>query len=152
VIHVLTAVITAKGANTMNTPNIESEAAGQAVAPAEEPKARKKPTPSARKPRVATGKGKPGTKASKGKTGAKKPKGAKPAKSADGAREGSKAARVLDLLKRPNGATLAELMKSTGWQAHSVRGFLSGTIGKKLALAVQSTKAEDGQRRYSVKA
>ena len=59
---------------------------------------------------------------------------------------------MLDLLKRPKGATLAELMKATNWQAHSVRGFLSGTIGKKLGLAVESTKAEDGKRTYSVKA
>ena len=68
------------------------------------------------------------------------------------ARDGSKAAKVLDLLKRPEGATLAELMKATGWQAHSVRGFLSGTVSKKLGLAVTSTKAEDGERTYSVKA
>jgi hypothetical protein len=53
------AVITTTGANTMNTPNIESEAAGQAVAQAEEPKATKKATGSARKPRVAPAKGKP---------------------------------------------------------------------------------------------
>jgi hypothetical protein len=44
------------------------------------------------------------------------------------------------------------LMKATGWQAHSVRGFLSGTIGKKMGLTVISTKGEDGERSYSVKA
>jgi len=43
-------------------------------------------------------------------------------------------------------------MKETGWQAHSVRGFLSGTVGKKMGLAVTSTKGEDGERTYSVKA
>jgi hypothetical protein len=152
VIHVLTAEITAKGAFTMNTPNIETEATGQAVTPAEEPKASKKANASARKPCVVASKGKSGKKASKAEKGAKKPKAAKPAKGADGAREGSKAAKVLDLLKRPNGATLAELMKATGWQAHSVRGFLSGTVRKKLGLSVESRKAEDGSRRYSVKA
>ena len=41
-------------------------------------------------------------------------------------------------------------MKATGWQAHSVRGFLSGALGKKMGLTVTSTKAEDGERRYSV--
>jgi len=42
-------------------------------------------------------------------------------------------------------------MKTTGWQAHSIRGFLSGTIGKKLGLAVKSTKGKDGERSYSIK-
>ena len=84
---------------------------------------------------------------------AKAPKKApKAAKKANGAREGSKTAKILDLLKRPDGATLAELMKVTGWQAHSVRGFLSGTVGKKLGLTVASTKGENGERWYSVKA
>jgi len=55
-------------------------------------------------------------------------------------------------LKRPDGTTLAELMKATGWQAHSVRGFLSGTVSKKLGFAVASAKAESGERSYSVKA
>jgi hypothetical protein len=69
-----------------------------------------------------------------------------------GAREGSKTAKVLDLLKRPTGATMKELMKATGWLPHSVRGFLSGTIGKKMGRAVNSTKGEDGERSYSIKA
>jgi Protein of unknown function (DUF3489) len=92
-----------------------------------------------------------GRKASKAEKGAKKPKGAKPAKSNDSARQGSKAAKVLELLKRPGGSTLAELMKATNWQAHSVRGFLSGTVGKKLGLRLESTKAENGERTYSIK-
>jgi hypothetical protein len=50
----------------------------------------------------------------------------KAAKSDAGAREGSKAAKVLDLLKRSGGVTLKELVKAKGWQPHSVRGFLSG--------------------------
>jgi hypothetical protein len=47
-------------------------------------------------------------------------------------REFSKKAIVLELLRRPKGATLAELMAATGWQAHSIRGFISGTLGKKM--------------------
>jgi hypothetical protein len=43
-------------------------------------------------------------------------------------------------------------MKATSWQRHSIRGFLSGTVGKKMGLTVESKKAEDGERRYSVKA
>jgi hypothetical protein len=57
----------------------------------------------------------------------------------------------LELLKRPDGATLKEIMKVTAWQPHSVRGFLSGTIGKKMGLTVNSTKGEDGERSYSLK-
>ena len=83
----------------------------------------------------------------------KAPKGRKKAEVAKPeARDGSKTAKILDLLKRPGGVTSKELMKVTGWQAHSVRGFLSGTVGKKMGLAVTSTKGEDGERTYSVKA
>jgi hypothetical protein len=67
------------------------------------------------------------------------------------ARDGSKKAKILDLVKRPGGATLKALMKATDWQAHSVRGFLSGTVGKKMGLTVASAKGEDGERRYSIK-
>jgi hypothetical protein len=92
-----------------------------------------------------------GRKASQAKKAPKSAKGAKPAKKESGAREGSKTAQILDLLKRPGGATSKELMKSTGWLPHSVRGFLSGTVGKKMGLAVTSNKGEDGERTYSVK-
>jgi hypothetical protein len=68
------------------------------------------------------------------------------------ARGGSKTAWVLELLRRPGGATLQDLMAETEWQAHSVRGFLSGTVGKKMGLTVTSTKGENGQRTYSLKA
>ena len=85
----------------------------------------------------------------------KAPKGAKAAnagKKSAGAGNGSKTAKVLDLLKRSDGATpLKELMKATGWQPHSVRGFLSGTVGKKMGLTILSTKGEGEERSYSVK-
>jgi hypothetical protein len=41
-------------------------------------------------------------------------------------------------------------MKATGWQPHSVRGFISGTVGKKMGLTVVSVKGEDGERNYSI--
>jgi len=85
------------------------------------------------------------------KKAAKAPQKAKSAK-ADGPREGSKKEQVLELLKQPGGTTMKELMKATGWLPHSVRGFLSGTIGKKMGRAVTSTKGEDGERSYSIKA
>jgi hypothetical protein len=66
------------------------------------------------------------------------------------ARKGSKTAKVLDLLKRPGGVSSQELMKATGWLPHSVRGFLSGTVGKKMGLTVTSAKGENGGRIYSL--
>jgi uncharacterized protein DUF3489 len=66
------------------------------------------------------------------------------------ARSGSKTAKVLSLLRRPKGALLNELMKATGWQAHSVRGFLSGTLRKKMGLEIASANSADGERRYSL--
>jgi hypothetical protein len=67
-------------------------------------------------------------------------------------RPGSKTNKVLSLLKRPGGVTAKELMKATGWQPHSVRGFLSGTVGKKMGPTITSTKSDEGERCYSVKA
>ena len=56
----------------------------------------------------------------------------------------------IDMLKRPKGASLAELQKATGWQPHSVRGFLSGTV-RKLEGITLATNAEDGGvRRYRI--
>ena len=48
--------------------------------------------------------------------------------------------------------TSKELIAATGWQPHSMRGFLSGTIGKKMGLLVRSTKGEGGERTYSIQA
>ena len=64
--------------------------------------------------------------------------------------QGSKSAHVIALLEKSKGATLAELMKATGWQAHSVRGFLSGTLRKKMELKIESAKRGDGERVYSI--
>jgi hypothetical protein len=144
-IDVLTAVITAKGDCEMTTSTIEETATAQATATGEQPKASKKAPVAPRRAHVAPVKAKSVRKASSAK---KTPKGQKKA----AARDGSKSAKVLDLLKRPDGATLKEIMKATGWQAHSVRGFLSGTVGKKMGLAVTSTKGEDGERTYRISA
>ena len=62
----------------------------------------------------------------------------------------TKTEQILSLLKRPKGATIADLAKATGWQAHSVRGFLSGTVRKKMGLAVVSEKDTKGVRRYRI--
>ena len=62
----------------------------------------------------------------------------------------SKSAAVLRLLRRKRGATIGELQKATGWQAHSVRGFLSGTVKKRMSLPVTSEKGGGGVRRYLI--
>ena len=67
------------------------------------------------------------------------------------AREGSKKADVIDLMRRSQGATLAEIMERTGWQAHTVRGFVSGTLIRKLSLNVESFRSNERDRTYRVK-
>ena len=62
----------------------------------------------------------------------------------------SKSDRVLSLLKQASGATLDELMKATKWQAHSVRGFLSGAVRKRKGLMVLSECDGAGVRRYRI--
>ena len=82
----------------------------------------------------------------------RKTKAAKEAARPNDAREGSKKAIVLELLRRPEGATLQEIMSATQWLAHSVRGFLSGALGKKMGLPVESFKTPEGARAYRLKA
>ena len=62
----------------------------------------------------------------------------------------SKTEMLLKKLRSAKGATLEALMEVTGWQAHSVRGFLSGTVRKKLGLTVVSEVGKDGARRYRI--
>ena len=126
------------------TTDIEEQANTAATPAKPEGKATKTARVAPRKPRVAPAKARTTKKAAAGKNAAQ---GAKKAKAA---RAGSKTAKILDLLQRPGGATLKELMKATGWQAHSVRGFLSGAVGKKMGLKVESIKREDGERAYQV--
>ena len=64
----------------------------------------------------------------------------------------SKKQACIALLKRQKGASLAELQKATGWQAHSVRGFLSGTVKKLAGVTLVSEQTEGGVRRYRIEA
>jgi hypothetical protein len=69
-----------------------------------------------------------------------------------GVREGSKTEAILALIRQPGGTTLKAIMETTQWQAHSVRGFISGTLGRKMRLTVLSAKSESGERTYSITA
>ncbi len=82
----------------------------------------------------------------------RKPSGSKPKgrTSPPAVRSGTKQALMIDLLKRKKGATIEEIVEATGWQAHSVRGAISGALKKRLGLAVTSEKAGDRGRVYRI--
>jgi len=83
----------------------------------------------------------------------KTPRTSKPAAS-DGAarkqREGTKQAKLIEMLRRPEGATIAQIVAATKWQQHTVRGAISGALKKKLGLAVTSEKVDGGERTYRI--
>ncbi len=66
-------------------------------------------------------------------------------------RKTTKQAQLINLLKRPEGATIAEIAKATGWKAHSVRGAMSGSLKKRLGLTITSEKIDYRGRAYHVK-
>ena len=65
-------------------------------------------------------------------------------------REGTKQALLIEMLKRPNGATIDEIVTATGWQSHTVRGAMAGALKKKLGLTIESEKVETRGRVYRI--
>jgi len=63
-------------------------------------------------------------------------------------REGTKQALVIEMLRRPEGASIAEIVEATSWASHTTRGFLAGALKKKLGLAIDSEKVEARGRVY----
>lgn len=65
-------------------------------------------------------------------------------------RPGTKLAAIIDAMRNPGGATIAQMMAGTGWQAHTVRGAISGMVRKRLGYEVVTEKGADGQRAYRI--
>jgi hypothetical protein len=124
----------------MTTPNTETQSPQEVTTGKREPEAAHKPRKSAE-----------AKKPIRPKKSSNIPKRGKHMEAVEPLRPGSKASKVLALLHRTDGASLKELMKATGWQPHSVRGFLSATVAKKHGLTVTSIKDPSGERRYAVK-
>jgi hypothetical protein len=123
--------------------NVETNETVAAVA---EQGATAAPAPAAAKKATRRQKREPkGQKRGRGAKSQKAPKAGK--KSQATARRESKSAKILELIGRSKGATLAEIMSATGWQAHSVRGFIS-TAGKRHGVQIDSSKNEAGERVY----
>jgi hypothetical protein len=100
-----------------------------------------KPAPDTAKPKGArkAKKAKPAKKAARTKKAAAKPK----------ADRTNKKAEVIAMMKRAKGATLAEIVKATGWQQHTVRGFVS-ILGSKGGEKIESSKNAAGERTYKI--
>jgi hypothetical protein len=130
------------GSGAAETPEPTKVAVTAAPKAAKQAKHAAKQAKRASKAEGAKSNAKAPAKAAKGKPG-------KAAKHAP-ARDGSKKAEILGMLQRKGGATLAQIMKATDWQAHSVRGFISGALGKKMGLTVNSVRRQDGERVYTL--
>ena len=108
---------------------IESENSARVESETAPPKVRRKPAKQAKPSKRAAAKAK------------------KPAKEKAG--RANKKAEIIAMMQRAKGVTLAEIMKVTGWQAHTVRGFVS-ILGSKGGHEIDSSKSESGERTYRI--
>lgn len=115
----------------MSTVLVESSSKSPRASRSKNVAARAKPTPTFRGPRIQAD---------------KSPKVVVPQDQA----RASKQEQVLALLRRTDGASIEEIMQATDWQQHSVRGFLAGTVKKKLGLTLTSSKVQGEVRRYRI--
>jgi hypothetical protein len=149
----MTAAIAAEGDRTkMTTDNTETNDTAAAVAEQGANVAPEKA--SAKKAATKKAAAKPAAKAAK-KSVKKAPAAKatkKDAKSGDRPtfRQDSKSSIILGLLRRPKGATMAEIVKAVDWQKHSIRGFLSGNLVKKQGLKLESGKNAAGEHVYRI--
>lgn len=104
-----------------------------------------KAKPQAQKSRVPMNK-----KTSEPRKSSSVPVGKQNAKAAEAETRVTKQERILTLLSRSAGASIEEIMQATDWQQHSVRGFLAGTVKKKLGFTLKSSKDEEEPRRYRI--
>ena len=122
----------------------------QRPAASSQPKAEEKAKGGAQAAKGAPAKAKATKAATVGKN-APKAKNAASSQEAAAPRQGSKAATVVAMLQRKNGATLNEIAEKMKWQRHTVRGFIAGAM-KKAGYAVESFKPEGGERTYRINA
>ena len=131
--------------NMTNAETTQAAAVAEQGAPVAPAKAASK---KAATQKTSAPKGKGTAKGAKPKKAAKAAKkAAKPERKATAPRAESKGAKILDMIARAKGATLAEIMKATDWQAHSVRGFIS-IAAKKHNINIESSKNDAGDRVY----
>ena len=128
--------------HNLTAPGTPEEAAATKLKPERKAKA------GAQAAKVTPPKAKPGKKTTPAKKAPRAKKIAKVAES-KGPREGSKTAQVVAMLKRKNGAALAEIMEQMGWQKHTVRGLMAGAM-KRAGYAVESFKSNKGARTYRI--
>jgi len=128
---------------TNETPTNEANAVAGRAAPAADSKAKAGPNSKAETKSATESAGSSRKAAATGKTIKSK---AKPATRSTE----TKASIVIKKLNPPKGATIETLMEATGWQAHSVRGFLSAVVKKKLGLNLVNDVGKDGVRRYRI--